>query len=83
MSDFYNDRRSRPIPGESDSASLDKASVTDANRRILEAAPAYRHAEINRKIKTTAVQRHRSRAAGQGDFDTISEYTNFIYGTSE
>jgi len=83
MADFYNDRRSRPVSGESDSASLNKATVTDANRRILDAAPAYRLPELDRKIKTTAVQRHRSRASGEGDFSSIEQYINFVYGTDE
>lgn len=80
---FYNDRRPRPERDGDDSVYLDKASVTEANRHILDSTPAYRHEEINRKIKTTAVQRFRARAAGSGDFDSIEQYKNFIVGTNE
>jgi hypothetical protein len=83
MSQFYNDRRPLPSrPGDSD-VSLDKAAVTEANRHILDATPVYRRPEVDRKIKTTAVQRQRMRDAGQSDFASIEEYKNFIYGTNE
>jgi hypothetical protein len=62
---------------------LSKYAVAEANDHILESTPAYRRAEIDRKIKTTAVQRFRARANGQGDFESIEEYKNFIYGTRE
>lgn len=80
---FYNDRRPRPErDGDSDTP-LSKYAVAAANTHILESTPAYRRAEVDRKIKTTAVQRFRARANGQGDFESIEEYKNFIYGTQE
>jgi hypothetical protein len=66
-----------------DSLGLTKASVTAANDHILSAVPDYRADEVNRRIKTTAVQRFRARASGLGDFSSISEYKNFIYGQAE
>lgn len=80
---FYNDRRPSPhVEGDS-AMPLDKSAVTEANRHIMGATPAYRKAEIDRKIKTTAVQRQRQRDAGAGDFDSIEQYKNFITGTSD
>lgn len=83
MDKFYNDRRPRPEREGDDAVYLDKQSVTEANQHILGAAPAYKQEELDRKIKTTAVQRFRARASGQGDFASIDEYKNFIYGTNE
>jgi hypothetical protein len=80
---FYNDRRPRPERDGDSAVFLDKASVTEANRHIMDSTPAYRRAEIDRKIKTTAVQRFRARANGDGDFSSIEEYKQFIYGTRE
>lgn len=80
---FYNDRRPRPERDGDSGIALNKASVTEANDHILSSTPAYRRAEVDRKIKTTAVQRQRRRDAGLGDFDSIEEYKNFIYGTQE
>lgn len=80
---FYNDRRPSP-DREGDSAMpLSKYAVAAANDHILESTPAYRRAEVDRKIKTAAVQRFRARASGHGDFESIQEYKNFIYGTQE
>lgn len=80
---FYNDRRPSPHAEGDSGISLDKASVTEANRHILGSTPVYRRAEVDRKIKTTAVQRQRRRDAGQDDFSSIEEYKQFIYGTQE
>jgi hypothetical protein len=80
---FYNDRRPSPFAEGDSGVSLDKSAVTEANRHIMDATPAYRRAEVDRKIKTTAVQRQRARDAGQNDFESIQEYKNFIYGTRE
>lgn len=80
---FYNDRRPRPEREGDSGVGLDKKSVTEANDHILSSTPAYRKAEVDRKIKTTAVQRFRARAAGQGDFESIEQYKQFIYGTEE
>jgi hypothetical protein len=83
MDKFYNDRRPSPYVEGDSGVPLDKTAVTEANRHILNATPAYRRAQVDRKIKTTAVQRQRQRDAGQGDFGSIEEYKNFIYGTRE
>lgn len=81
--EFYHDRRPRPDRAGDSGVGLDKRSVTEANRHILDSTPIYRHPDVNRKIKTTAVQRFRARAAGAGDFDSIEEYKQFIVGTNE
>lgn len=83
MSQFYNDRRPRPERDGDGSVYLDKASVTEANRHIRASTPAYRRTELETRIRTTAVQRFRARANGDGDFDSIEEYKNFIHGTQE
>lgn len=83
MNKFYNDRRPRPGRDGDSGIALDKKSVTEANDHILASTPAYRQDEMTRKIRTTAVQRFRARASGQGDFSSIEEYKNFIYGTNE
>lgn len=83
MSDFYNDRRPRPEKDGDDETPLTKYAIADANRRILEAVPDHKRDVINTRIRTAAVQRHRWRQRGEGDFDSIAEYTQFIYGTDE
>lgn len=83
MNKFYNDRRPRPERDGDSGVGLDKRSVTEANRHIMDSTPAYRRAEVDRKIKTTAVQRQRRRDAGEGDFESIAQYKSFIYGTEE
>lgn len=84
MSDkFYNDRRPRPERDGDSGIPLSKYAVAAANDHILAATPAYRQDEMRTKIRTTAVQRFRARAAGAGDFESIEEYKNFIYGTQE
>jgi hypothetical protein len=83
MAEFYHERRPRSVKDGDDSLALTKQTVTAANDHILGAVPDYRHAEIDRRIKTAAVQRHRARASGVGDFSSISEYKNFIYGQAE
>lgn len=80
---FYNDRRPRPERDGDSGIGLDKASVTEANDHILSSTPLYRRADIERKIKTTAVQRFRARAAGHGDFESVEQYKQFIVGTNE
>lgn len=80
---FHNDRRPRPERDGDSGVGLDKRSVTEANQHILDATPAYRRAEVDRKIKTTAVQRQRRRDAGEGDFDSIEQYKQFITGTRD
>lgn len=83
MNKFYNNRRPSPNREGDSAVPVNKATVTEANDHILGATPAYRHAEVDRKIKTVAVQRQRRRDAGQPDFESIEEYKNFVYGTGE
>jgi len=80
---FYNDRRPSPAREGDSAMPVNKQTVTEANDHILGSTPAYRQAEVDRKIKTTAVQRHRARMSGGSDFQSIEEYKNFIYGTEE
>ena len=81
--DFYNDRRPTARREDDDARPLDRASLKDANSRIRSAAPAYQVENVNRKIRTVAVQRHRGRRAGQADFSTVGAYVDFITGTDD
>lgn len=79
--DFYNDRRPDPRDDGDAEHPLDRDSLRNANARLRASAPAYRQEEINRKIRTTAVRRHRARKAGRDDdFRSTAEYVNFIWG---
>lgn len=80
---FYNDRRPRPTRDGDASVMLDKAAVTEANRHIMDSTPDHRASEMRTRIRTTAVQRFRARESGQGDFSSIEEYKNFVYGMGE
>jgi hypothetical protein len=80
---FYNDRRPRPSDDGDASVVLDKASVTQANRHIMACTPDHRSDEMRTRIRTAAVQRFRAREDGRGDFQSIEEYKNFVYGTGE
>ncbi len=81
--DFYNDRRPSARREGDDARSLDRASLKDANSRIRSAAPAYQAEDVNRKIRTVAVQRHRGRQAGRGDFSSVGAYVDFICGSED
>lgn len=84
MSDkFYNDRRPRPEYPVDASVVLTKANVTEANRHIRACTPDHKRPDMERRIRTAAVQRFRARSSGTGDFSSISEYKNFIYGSGE
>lgn len=82
--DFFNDRR----PAVADDhewdllheTPLDRDGLRAANTRLRNAAPEYRRADVNRQIRTTAVQRHRARQAGSEDFASMGEYLNFMTG---
>lgn len=82
MADFYNDRRPSPFSDDSDRP-LDREGLRDANSRLRAATPVYRQEDMRVKIRTTAVQRHRARKAGEPDFQTVGEYLNFILGQSD
>jgi hypothetical protein len=77
----FNDRRPCASPCEDDwSTPLSRETLVDANARLRGATPQYRLGDRNRSISTLAVQRHRSREAGQGDFSSIGEYLEFLAG---
>ena len=78
--DIYNDRRPSPRREGDDERPLDRGTLRDANAQIRAATPAYRAGDVNRKIRTTAVQRHRSRRSGNEDFSSVGEYVNFVCG---
>lgn len=81
--DLYNDRRPSARREGDDDQPLDRGSLKDANSRIRSATPAYRSGDVDRKIRATAVQRHRGRKAGQDDFSTVGAYINFVVGTDD
>lgn len=81
---FYNDRRPA-VAGDHEwatlnQAPLDRDGLRAANARLRAAAPAYRQDDVNRQIRTTAVQRHRARQAGHGDYATVGGYLSFMTG---
>lgn len=77
----FNDRRGCASPCDDDYATpVNRDSLVDANARLRGATPPYRLDDKNRSISTLAVQRHRSRNAGQGDFESIGSYLEFVQG---
>lgn len=81
MNDFFNARHPRPErEGDSD-IPVTKYAVARANQDILDCVPEHKRSEFNTKIRTAAVQRHRWRNRGDGDFESIEQYKQFIYGT--
>lgn len=82
MAEFFNDRRPAG-PARDDSTPLGRAALLGANAQLRDATPEYRKDDVNRRIRTAAVQRHRSRRAGLEDFATVGEYACFITGTEE
>lgn len=81
--EFYRERRPSPVRDGDDAVPVNARTLRDVNRRIRAATPAYRQDDLYVKIRTTAVQRHRARKAGHGDFSSASEYISFICGTEE
>jgi hypothetical protein len=81
--EFFHERRPSPGCEGDDAVPVNADTLRDVNARIRAATPAYRQDEMNTKIRTTAVQRFRSRAAGAGDFSSASEYISFICGTDD
>lgn len=77
--DFYNDRRPDPRKDGYVDEPLTRQNLKAANSSIRSATPLYRADDVNRKIRTTAVQRHR----GKHQFETVGEYMNFILGTDD
>jgi hypothetical protein len=81
--EFFHERRPSPGREGDDAVPVNSETLRDVNARIRAATPAYQQDELNTKIRTTAVQRHRARQAGDGDFSCASEYINFITGTDD
>jgi hypothetical protein len=80
--DYFNDRRPCAAPCDDDYATpVHRTSLVDANARVRAATPAYRMSRQNTAISTLAVQRHRAREAGAGDFGSVGEYLEFLRGT--
>lgn len=77
--DFYNSRRPNPVRDEDQYTELGYHTLRQANREILQSVPDWRKSQVQTKIRTTAVHRHR----GKVEFNDISEYKNFIYGVEE
>lgn len=81
--DYFNDRRASSVPCDDDyDTPVSRGSLVDANARVRAATPAYRMPRQNTAISTLAVQRHRSREAGAGDFGSVGEYLEFVTGVS-
>jgi hypothetical protein len=79
--DYFNDRRPYGGPREEDyQTPVSRDSLVDANARLRDATPQYRLDDRNRTIRTLAVQRHRSRRSGEGDFASVGEYLEFLAG---
>lgn len=77
--DFYNSRRPNPVRDEDQGTALGYHTLRQANREILDATPDWRKSQMQTKIRTNAVHRHR----GKFEFSNISEYKNFMYGMEE
>jgi hypothetical protein len=78
---FFNDRRPSPHSDGDAELPLERMTLRAANKEILAAAPVYGRDDMHTRIRTAAVQRHRWRNRGDSDFDNISEYKNFVWGT--
>lgn len=77
--DYFNDRRPCVSPCEDDyQTPVNRDSLIDANARLRGATPRYRLEHRNRTIATLAVQRHRSRERGSGDFASLGEYLEYF-----
>ena len=84
MDSLFNDRRPNARPGDDDYATpVNRASLVDANARLRNATLAYHLNDKNTQISTLAVQRHRSRMSGTGDFASVGHYLDFLQGTAE
>lgn len=84
VDDLFNDRRPSASPGDDDySRPVNRATLIDANDRLRAATPAYKLDRRNTNISTLAVQRHRSRMSGTGDFASVGHYLDFLQGTAE
>jgi hypothetical protein len=83
VDDLFNDRRPSAKPTDDDYCTpVCRDSLVDANARIRAATPAYRLDDRNIGIRTLAVQRHRSRRSGTGDFRSVGDYLEFLQGAA-
>lgn len=57
---------------------LSRSAVNEANDRVRAATPQYHLPGRNTQIDTLAVQRHRARTSGRGDFASIGEYLDHL-----
>ena len=83
MTDFtgFNDRRVSASPSEDDYATpVTRTTLIEANDRVRRATPEYHLDGTNTGIRTLAVQRHRARNDGRGDFDSVGSYLEFVQG---
>lgn len=84
VDDLFNDRRPSARPAEDDySTPVNRMTLVDANARLRSATPAYMADRKNTQISTLAVQRHRARIDGRGDFASVGHYLDFLQGSSE
>lgn len=78
MAEFFNDRQKSARADGDDEREVSRSSLKDANSRIRAVTPVYEKKNVDRKIRTTAVQRHRGK-----QFGSVSEYMDFILGTND
>lgn len=84
MDDMFRDRRPSAAPAEDDySTPVNRDSLIDANNRLRAATPAYQLDRRNTRISTLAVQRHRARNDGRGDFASVGHYLEFLQGSGD
>lgn len=81
--EFYHERRPSPGREGDDAVPVNAQTLRDVNDRIRAATPAHKQGKLHVKIRTTAVQRFRSRQSGAGDFASASEYINFVTGQDD
>lgn len=82
--EYFRDRRPSAEPGDDDySKPVNRDTLVDANNRLRAATPAYKLERRNTNISTLAVQRHRSRMAGSGDFASVGHYLEFLQGSAD
>lgn len=83
MDELFNDRRPHAGPTDDDySTPVTRTTMIGANDRIRTATPQYHLDDRNTQISTLAVQRHRARNDGRGDFASVGEYLEFVTGAS-
>jgi hypothetical protein len=84
MDSVFNDRRPSASPGDDDySTPVNRDTLIDANARLRAATPHYQRDRRNTTISTLAVQRHRARMSGLGDFASVGHYLDFLQGSAE